>query len=41
MNAQRWFVAFGLVAAIALWGSANVAGSPGAAEAPGRPRPAR
>jgi len=35
MNAQRWFVAFGLVAAIALWGSAN------AAEAPGRPRPAR
>lgn len=34
MNAQRWFVAFGLVAAIALWGSA------GAAEAPGPLSPA-
>jgi putative membrane-bound dehydrogenase-like protein len=40
MNVQRWFAAVGLVAAIALWGSANAAGSPDAAEQPGPLSPA-
>ena len=40
MNLQRLLAAFGLVALIALWGSANAAGSPGAAEAPGPLSPA-
>ena len=40
MNLQRLLAAFGLVTLIALWGSANAAGSPGAAEAPGPLSPA-
>ena len=40
MNVPRWFAAFGMVAAIALWASANAAGSPGAAEQPGPLSPA-
>jgi putative membrane-bound dehydrogenase-like protein len=40
MNVPRWFAAFGMVAAIALLGSANAAGSPGAAEQPGPLSPA-
>ena len=40
MNMARVFLAFKLAAAIALWGSANAAGPPGAAEAPGALSPA-
>ena len=40
MSVHRMFAAFGLVAVIALLGSANAAGSPGAAEQPGPLSPA-